>query len=524
MKSTTLSSPEDKNIVRKALPTSKIFTAAVARLYVANPDPSQWSYSRVWGAAAFCIDKAKNNSFFIRIIDLEREAGVIWEQELYEGFEYVQDAPFFHTFETDDCLTGLEFVSEEEAETFYKKVQNRQSLYSKVNDQKENTEGLFGLKKDKRKSKIDKNHIGMPADFRHLSHIGYTPGKGFSVQNNDPELNGILSQLQALGISAEEINENQEFIQEFLQQNNQQQQQQQQHASPAPSPIQRKKAPPPPPPPGRLHGAPPPPPPPRRPTNVNSSNGHPVSSPPPPPPSRSPVPPPPSRGRPAPPPPPVRNNANSTIPPPPMRPHMAPPAPPSVPAPPPPPPVSNTPRSGVPPPTPKSSIPVPPPPPGHVPAPPPMPKNNIPVPPPPPPSGNVPAPPPMPKNNIPSNIPVPPPPSGNAPVPPPMPGNAPPTAPIPVPAGSDGRSDLMASIRAAGGFGNLKSSGKLKKAATNERSPILPTATTTATAAATGAAAGAAGGDLASSLANVLKQRKQAMQSDDEDDDEDEWE
>lgn len=86
---------------------------------------------------------------------------------------------------------------------------------------------------------------------RHLSHIGYTPGKGFSVQNNDPELNGILSQLQALGISAEEINENQEFIQEFLQQNNQQQQQQQ-HASPAPSPIQRKKAPPPPPPPGLI--------------------------------------------------------------------------------------------------------------------------------------------------------------------------------------------------------------------------------------------------------------------------------
>lgn len=104
---------------------------------------------------------------------------------MYEGFEYVQDAPFFHTFETDvnnverkkiqlyihnylwqDCLTGLEFVSEEEAETFYKKVQNRQSLYSKVNDQKDNTEGLFGLKKDKRKSKIDKNHIGMPADFR----------------------------------------------------------------------------------------------------------------------------------------------------------------------------------------------------------------------------------------------------------------------------------------------------------------------------------------------------------------------
>lgn len=32
---------------------------------------------------------------------LKREAGVIWEQELYNNFEYAQDAPFFHSFETD---------------------------------------------------------------------------------------------------------------------------------------------------------------------------------------------------------------------------------------------------------------------------------------------------------------------------------------------------------------------------------------------------------------------------------------
>ncbi|KAG0913268.1 hypothetical protein G6F33_005309 [Rhizopus arrhizus] len=502
MKSTTLSSPEDKNIVRKAVPTSKIFTAAVARLHVASPDPSQWTYSRIWGAAVFCLDKSKNNSFFIRIVDLEheflllkREAGVIWEQELYNNFEYAEDAPFFHSFETDDCLTALEFVSKEEAETFYKKVQNRQSLPSKVSSTDNDA-----LKKDKRKSRIDKNHIGMPADFRHISHIGYTPGGGFSVKNNnDSEMKGILDQLQALGISEDEINENQEFIQDFLQQKNQPQQERAPLA-PLPNLNQRKKAPPPPPPPGRHHGTPPPPPP-RRPNNVNS-NGHAAS----PPPFRAPAPPTPSRGRPAPPPPPSRN-ANSNFAP------IRPPTSSYIPAPPQPPHLSNhVPAAPVRPPI-YNSVPIPPSMPNNVP-PPPMP-NAVPAPPPPPMPSSVPAPPPPPMGRM------------GAPSAPPAPPGPPSSAPpASVPPSSDGRSNLMASIRAAGGFGTLKSSGKLKQASVSDRSVPLSdsSATSTATGAATGAAAGAAGGDLASSLANVLKQRKQAMQSDDEDDEDDEWE
>ncbi|KAI8076208.1 hypothetical protein BDF21DRAFT_342579, partial [Thamnidium elegans] len=254
----------------------KIFTAAVARLHVASPDPSKWTYSQVWGAAVFCIDKAKNNSFFIRIVDIENNRGVIWEQEIYQGFEYTKDASFFHTFESDDCLTALEFVDETEAETFYKKVQGRESLSSK------STNGTFGHKNilsgihhnKKRSSKIDKNHIGMPADFRHVGHIGYTQGKGFSVQNNDQEKTGIIEQLQALGISADEISENQAFIDQFLQQNTATEPSStnapsapplsqfsprppQQGSSPLPPPPpptfqSKKKTPPPPPPPGNF--------------------------------------------------------------------------------------------------------------------------------------------------------------------------------------------------------------------------------------------------------------------------------
>lgn len=30
----------------------------------------------------------------------------MWEQELFEGFEYMNDKPFFHTFETDVSWIG----------------------------------------------------------------------------------------------------------------------------------------------------------------------------------------------------------------------------------------------------------------------------------------------------------------------------------------------------------------------------------------------------------------------------------
>ncbi|OAD74737.1 hypothetical protein PHYBLDRAFT_124118, partial [Phycomyces blakesleeanus NRRL 1555(-)] len=188
--------------------------AAVARLYIASPDPNKWTYTGLWGAATFCKDQKRNNSYFIRLIDVENNTGVRWEQELYEDFDYVKDRPFFHTFETDDCLAGLEFVDEDEAETFYKKLVNRNTV--KLKDDTHSKAALFG--KTQKKTKVDKNQIGMPADFRHVGHIGYTPGKGFRVQNNDPEKSAIFDQLKELGITPEEIAQNEDFIQGFLQQ------------------------------------------------------------------------------------------------------------------------------------------------------------------------------------------------------------------------------------------------------------------------------------------------------------------
>ncbi|ORZ20262.1 WH1 domain-domain-containing protein [Absidia repens] len=484
MPSVTLPTAEDKNIVRKALPTSKILTSAVARLYVAVPQntASTWTYSQRWGAATFCKDKKKRNAFFIRIVDMENHTGVIWEQELYEGFEYNKDAQFFHTFGTDDYLAGLEFVDDGEADVFYKKVVNRESI--RLKDDTKANGGQWKI--SSRKSLIDKNDIGKPSDFRHLSHMGYTTDKGFTIENNDPEQNAIIEQLKALGITPEEISQNQDFIHQFLNQHSTAAGETTTHAikkSQAPSrSVPSSPVPNPPPLPANKSGRrpPPPPPPPRKKTTGPASQ-----STPPPPPSRSPRPPQPRSipSAPAPPPPTPQRGARQT--------QMAPPSSNGdVPPPPPPPPMMN---QGVPPPPP----------------PPPMMNQGVPPPPPPPPMMNQGAPPPPPP-------PAPPAPSSNG-------------GGTSLPAASEGRSNLMASIRATGGIGSLKKGGQIRR---------TPSPATGAAALAVGAGAGmaataaatandsddAGGGGLASSLAAVLKQRQTAMQSDDEEDDDDDWE
>ncbi|KAF9153197.1 hypothetical protein BG015_003901 [Linnemannia schmuckeri] len=100
MPSITLNNPEDKATVKRFLssPHTRIITATVARLYIAYPDPSQWTYAGILGAVALI---QTSNTFFLRIVDLLHGQGIVWEQELYEGFIYHQDMPFFHTFQAD---------------------------------------------------------------------------------------------------------------------------------------------------------------------------------------------------------------------------------------------------------------------------------------------------------------------------------------------------------------------------------------------------------------------------------------
>ncbi|CAG8659105.1 1289_t:CDS:10, partial [Ambispora leptoticha] len=280
MPSVTLGDAKDKPTIKKAIPTSanKIITATVARLYVAYPDPNAWTYANIVGAVVFLRD-LKKKSFFFRIVDLNSERGVIWEQELYQDFQYNNDTPFFHTFATDEYVAAFSFADENEATTFHKKVINREKINAKAKSSKKENEnkGFFGggttKKKKGKKNKVDKALIGQPTDFRHLGHIGYNPDTGFDVQNIDPNWQSLFDQLGQLGVTQDQITKNADFIKSFVEKEGGL------HGTPA----ARKKAAPPPPP-SKVNRRHPPPPPARTTANVK-----PNKSPPPPPPSRKPV-------------------------------------------------------------------------------------------------------------------------------------------------------------------------------------------------------------------------------------------
>ena|ERR1700722_17780662 len=93
---------DEKSKVKSAIPntSNKILTACLARIYFAYPQPERWSYGGFQGALAFAEDRTKNG-FFLRMVDLDGTRGVIWEHELYEGFEYFQDRAWFHSFAGD---------------------------------------------------------------------------------------------------------------------------------------------------------------------------------------------------------------------------------------------------------------------------------------------------------------------------------------------------------------------------------------------------------------------------------------
>ncbi|WWC63110.1 uncharacterized protein I303_105710 [Kwoniella dejecticola CBS 10117] len=334
--STTLSS-DDKAKVKKAIPssssTNKIVTATVARVYQAKSSAQSWSYAGAEGALVFCADKAKGGLWF-RVVDLSSYRGVIWEHELPNEIEYNQEKPFFHSWQGDNSQFAFVFASEQEAHDFYKKVANRSKYATKVKEDKKEKATSTPTKK-KKGGKIDKSLISGPSagSFKHVAHMGFDSEKGFSSSGVDPSWQALLEQLSMKGISAKDIQQNEKFIKDFVQQQGGIEKATAPKKPPAPPAPTSRRKPAPPPPASRSNrpnsvavSTPPPPPPPAR------SSAPPVAPPPPPPPIA-----PPRGGAPPPPPPPPPSFGSSAPPPPPP-----PPAPPraggSAPPPPPPPP------------------------------------------------------------------------------------------------------------------------------------------------------------------------------------------
>ncbi|KAK8020357.1 hypothetical protein PG990_005495 [Apiospora arundinis] len=127
-------SEEDKETVKRTVPkqTNKIQAVAVARLYVAFPNRSKWTYTGLQGAIVLANDLV-GNTYWLKLVDIAPSArGVIWDQEIFDTWSYNQDRTFFHTFELEECLAGLSFVDEKEAKQFKKKMDEREKNASKA--------------------------------------------------------------------------------------------------------------------------------------------------------------------------------------------------------------------------------------------------------------------------------------------------------------------------------------------------------------------------------------------------------
>jgi neural Wiskott-Aldrich syndrome protein len=114
---------DDRAKVKRAIPTvnNKIVIAAVARLYIAFPNPNKWNFTGLSGALVLSKDHIAN-TFFLKLVDITGPGQVLWDQELWTGFEYNQDRTFFQSFEGEGYMAGLSFTEDSEGKLFYKVV------------------------------------------------------------------------------------------------------------------------------------------------------------------------------------------------------------------------------------------------------------------------------------------------------------------------------------------------------------------------------------------------------------------
>ncbi|XP_045623813.2 actin nucleation-promoting factor WASL isoform X1 [Procambarus clarkii] len=430
--STLLGRDENETIFRLLGTRCQTLSTAVVQVFGTDgPHHNVWR-KRHFGVATFTKDNVRR-SYYIQVYDIVA-AKRVFEQELYNQFNYTASMPFFHQFEAEDQMIGLNFADEGEANAFNQAIgerlaakqrkkeerrrqtenqqrhlqhqqpnhhqqqqQQHQPQLQQKQQQQQQPQSPYvppyvspykdikkknNKKGNKNRNKLSKDEIGMPTDFKHITHVGFNPDTGFSQFNVDDKLEGFFNMV---GVSQQQLSDTRtrEFIYDFIERNGgveKAMQETQKYASQpldtthtenshSPPPPPAKPLPPPTPPTVPSHNsvigsrAAPPPPPPR-----TNNHGHP----PPPPPSSAPPPPPPHPRGPMLPPPPgqiVAGQKTAPLPPIPTASHPPPPPPPTstiptfhhgnkaaAPLPPPPPPAP--PAIGVPPPPP------PPPPPG----------------------------------------------------------------------------------------------------------------------------------------------------------------
>lgn len=246
---------QDREKVKRHIPkaANKIIDATVARLYIAYPDHLAWQYTGLVGAIAL-VDDLVGHTFFLKMVDILGNQGVVWDQELYVNFEYNQDRKFFHTFEIEDCLVGLLFEDTKDAAHFYKKVCTRTKHALKATA---NNKNAVALRLRAAPAAPSVGTRGERVDAATGERQRFARGVLYYDDVPPPEWRLLYSELAAAGISEDMIADNRQFIKDYIAQQGGplvglEPPIPRRHAQPSPpvsaSGSTKKKAPPPPPP------------------------------------------------------------------------------------------------------------------------------------------------------------------------------------------------------------------------------------------------------------------------------------
>ncbi|XP_075148108.1 WASP actin nucleation promoting factor isoform X2 [Haematobia irritans] len=370
--SSLLTSDENEAVFRMVGDKCQTLNTAVVQIYKTEASAHSHWKKKYTGVVCFVKDWDLR-SYFLRAFCLIKHE-LIWEHELYDAMKINKARSFLLTFEGQDGHIGLNFVSEDECESFYravdKTIETRNQKRNKRKSQMAPSAPLAPLPKEpdsnvvqlrnnaskigtinltsapttqppsknlfslssssnnkKQKPKVNKCDIGAPTNFRHVTHVGWDDDKGFDCQGDEKD--EILNQFFAkAGVSKTQLNDRdtRAFIYDFIQNKNVLDIVKQENVE---KPMKVAQAAPPPPPTRHHHAqngntsttttttprsAPPPParqPPPPVPTTVPGLSRAPA------PPSRPPPPPAPSMAAPPPPPPPPPAASFAPPPPPP---------------------------------------------------------------------------------------------------------------------------------------------------------------------------------------------------------------
>ncbi|KAK9500929.1 hypothetical protein O3M35_002091 [Rhynocoris fuscipes] len=311
--SVLLTAEENEQIFSLLGPRCQTLATTVVELYATSGrDNDEWHRLET-GVLCLVKDNSRRSYFFRLFCPIRRQ--LLWEHEVYNNLQYLALTPYLHSFEAEDCITAFNFANEDEGAQLqnvllqkleYKKQRRlekkQRSQNNLLNNQavgqyrsapqpngvssiggsssslynQSSSRSIGASSKKEGKKKLTKADIGTPQNFRHISHVGWDPNKGFDFDKvEDPQLKQFF---QEAGVSENHLRDRdtREFIYDFINS----------HGGieavkctidPPPVPVRAR---PPPPPPNRAPPtAPPPPPPPPPPVRTLPPRNAPNASP-----------------------------------------------------------------------------------------------------------------------------------------------------------------------------------------------------------------------------------------------------